>query len=340
MGLVVPAVLLRHPRYTVLVAVTFVIATLVLTAPSAPSVLLGSNVGLGSTSSLNSESWVEDAVREEEVRYGVMLKDRAAMVRKYGPTPESVQAYAYSTQFPEGLLYTLWDFYIPSFQCPHRVERLGTMGDGGKWVCGFERVAKQPECVIYSFGINEESSFEAALLTRSPGCQVWGYDFSVSRFGPEIESLPALKSRSHFHPYALSARDAHAPEASPPEYTLASLMAANNHTWIDVLKVDIEGAEFESLAQFVDDFSGGNGVLPVGQMQLEIHAREWSGYGDFAHFNVWWEKLERAGMRPFWTEANLVYLNIFKSGLMRVYWLQYSFLNVRGEHALVSDKYN
>jgi hypothetical protein len=28
-------------------------------------------------------------------------------------------------------------------------------------------------------GINGESSFEAALLERAPGCEVWGYDFTV-----------------------------------------------------------------------------------------------------------------------------------------------------------------
>jgi len=30
-----------------------------------------------------------------------------------------------------------------------------------------------------STGVNGESSFEATLLERAPGCQVYGYDFSV-----------------------------------------------------------------------------------------------------------------------------------------------------------------
>ncbi|KAH8994780.1 hypothetical protein EDB83DRAFT_2477182 [Lactarius deliciosus] len=33
--------------------------------------------------------------------------------------------------------------------------------------------AKQEKCVIYSFGVNDKSSFEAALLERAPGCEVW-----------------------------------------------------------------------------------------------------------------------------------------------------------------------
>lgn len=50
------------------------------------------------------------------------------------------------------------DFFIPAFQCPHRVERIGTLGDGGKWTCGVDRLAKQDKCVIYSFGLSSSSS--------------------------------------------------------------------------------------------------------------------------------------------------------------------------------------
>lgn len=38
------------------------------------------------------------------------------------------------------------------FNCPHEVERIGSLGDGGQWVCGIERIADKPDCVIYSFG--------------------------------------------------------------------------------------------------------------------------------------------------------------------------------------------
>ncbi|KAH9015612.1 hypothetical protein EDB84DRAFT_1525876, partial [Lactarius hengduanensis] len=67
-----------------------------------------------------------------------------------------------------------WDFFVPAFQC------VSTLGDGWKWVCGLDRVVKQDKCVIYSFGINGESSFESTLPKRAPGCEVWGYDCSVN----------------------------------------------------------------------------------------------------------------------------------------------------------------
>ena len=45
------------------------------------------------------------------------------------------------------------DFFTAAFNCPHEVERHGALGDGGKWVCGLSRVAKKPDCVVYSFGM-------------------------------------------------------------------------------------------------------------------------------------------------------------------------------------------
>ena len=93
------------------------------------------------------------------------------------------------------------------------------MGDGGKWVCGLEHIQKKKNCVIYSFGkpflprciwecslrfgtsrvlilsplgINGESSFEAELLEKAPGCQVWGYDFSVSGVSSQVVGLATV----------------------------------------------------------------------------------------------------------------------------------------------------
>ena len=44
------------------------------------------------------------------------------------------------------------DYFTAAFNCPHEVERHGALGDGGKWVCGLSRLARKPDCVVYSFG--------------------------------------------------------------------------------------------------------------------------------------------------------------------------------------------
>lgn len=143
--------------------------------------------------------------------------------------------------------------------------------------------------------------------------------------GPEIESVPHLKKRAHFKPYALSGIDAH--QDSPPQYTLRSIMEQNNHTFIDILKVDIEGAEFEALEALIDAYPSSTstpwfegkskgdrtgGGLPFGQLQLEVHVRDNMAWNYFPKFLLWWEKLEKAGLRPFWTEPNLVYVNLVR----------------------------
>ncbi|KAI0318843.1 methyltransferase domain-containing protein [Amylostereum chailletii] len=265
-------------------------------------------------------------LREEDERYALFLEDRAAFVRKEGPDAASVEAFPTHSQ-----QYTLWDFFLPAFRCPHSTERIGRLGDGGKWVCGMELIERQTTCVVYSVGINGESSFEADLLERAPGCEVWGYDFSVTRFGPEIENSPHLKRRAHFFPWGLGGEDKHGENNRPKMYTLDTLMALNGHTFIDVLKVDIEGAEFAALSVLIAALPPGR-ALPFGQLQLEVHA--WNAHARFDTFLRWWETLERAGLRPFWTEPNLVYVNVLgrKPDLA-----EYSFMNIRGDHPIVRD---
>ena len=64
------------------------------------------------------------------------------------------------------------DFFIPGFQCPHRTARIGTMGDGGKWVCGLEHIQKKKKCVIYSFG---KLRFSTVLGGGLGFMRTWGF---------------------------------------------------------------------------------------------------------------------------------------------------------------------
>lgn len=142
------------------------------------------------------------------------------------------------------LNYFPGDFFPPAFNCPHERERVGQLGDGGKWVCGLSRVEDKPDCIVYSFGasppppnpltlarspffvgINGESSFEAEILERTNHCQIWGYDFSVRSFGPQIPTLSSY--RTHFKAYGLSGSNSHGPNDKPKMYTLQALMDMN-----------------------------------------------------------------------------------------------------------------
>ncbi|KAH8988076.1 hypothetical protein EDB92DRAFT_1948242 [Lactarius akahatsu] len=142
------------------------------------------------------------------------------------------------------------------------------------------------------------------------------------------------------------------------------------HAFIDLLKIDIEGAEFDTLTAFLaahkplSPFS--STTLLIGQLprsgrpfwpkailayvnynpggkpnlaewlQLKIRARE--GHENFEYFARWWAALEAAGLRPFWTEPNLVYINLVRG--VRPEPAEYSFINIRGNHALVNEAFN
>jgi hypothetical protein len=174
-----------------------------------------------------------------------------------------------------------------SFDCPYSVERMGRVGDGGKWVCGLELFQNHP-CIVYSFGVSGDSSFEAEVVQRTNRL-IFAFDGSVSKLGPQI-STPQAKHRVKFFEKFVGNSD------SETHWTLGSMMRQLGHSWVDIVKMDIEGAEFPVLDQVMDEFKEEG--LPFGQLQLEIHA------GEFKDLYQFWERLEFAGLRPFMNEIN------------------------------------
>ncbi|TGO30401.1 hypothetical protein BPAE_0006g01440 [Botrytis paeoniae] len=248
--------------------------------------------------------------------------------------------------------YTLWDFFPATWTCPHDIQRVGRLGDGGKWVCGMSLYEKhRPSSsfsastisssvqtanpndgiTIYSFGVNDESTFEAEMLTRIPSAQIHAYDFSVTKFGPQLSSYA---SRAHFHKYGLGAKDI--PSRTPPFYTLQTLMKQNNHSYIDILKIDIEGSEYTALDAFMnfhDVEGGGDGKLPVGQVMIELHLVD-DEHVHFERFTKWWERLEKFGMRPTWFETNLLAVTLGE-GKTDPRCVEYVWVNVRDERSIL-----
>ncbi|KZO95437.1 hypothetical protein CALVIDRAFT_564841 [Calocera viscosa TUFC12733] len=267
-----------------------------------------------------------DRIALSEQRYQVVLGGRAEFIESLGG-PSRIAASG-------GNYWVLWDFFPPSFDCQHYVSRVGRWGDGGKFICGLDIVAQKENPVIYSFGVSDDSSFEAALLESAPRAQVYGYDYSVNSWGPQIENNPKLKSRAHFHKWAVGGKDAHGADYDPnfQVYTLDTLMKLNGHTWIDILKIDVEGAEFDVLRGFCNYYMERGLPLPFGQLQVEIHA--WDASMSFATFLEWFELLESAGLRPFHSEPNLVYVNLFRGAKATL--SEYAFLNIGGGHELVN----
>jgi len=146
------------------------------------------------------------------------------------------------------------------------------MGDGGKWVCdpaSIERAAAAAGrgCVVYSVGSGARFSFEAAVHAALPGCAIHTFDHTIGdRRRGRATALPRY---IHFHPWGLAAEDV----GGTPLRGLASVRrelghdAATGGVSLELLKVDVEGSEFESLLPWLR-----TGALDgVRQLLLEVH---------------------------------------------------------------------
>lgn len=250
---------------------------------------------------------------------------RAEIIWKQAAQDRKVMAeqMGYNRKFPDGYInpFHVWDFARPSFFCPHDLERVGTLGDGGKVLCGMSRYEKESpgpssndnparDLVVYSFGVSRDSTFEAEMLERT-NSHIWGYDFSVHHWGQGIpeEGHP----RANFTKMGIS--KVTNLDTNPPTSTIHDLMKANGHSFIDIMKMDIEGAEFDALASLIHSTLEergryGNATLPVGQLLVEVHfMKEPEGFNipkDLSSWLKWWASLEKMGLRPVNNEDNWI----------------------------------
>lgn len=198
----------------------------------------------------------------------------------------------------DGEPYIVWDFFPPAYNCPWDVQRVGHLGDGGKWICGmskYESVKSRP-LIIYSFGVANESSFEAEMLART-NAEVFAFDFSTDGFGPEVGPT---HDRAYFEKIGVRGENSH--ENGTEFQSLKRIMQRHHHTYIDIVKMDIEGDEFPTLSAFMDEYTGQN--FPIGQLLIEIHFFDTNS--TVREFAEWWDRFEEFGMRAVWCEANLI----------------------------------
>jgi len=126
-------------------------------------------------------------------------------------------------------LKKLWNYFPASFQCPYEVQRIGTDGDGGKYVCGFSVLKNLSECLVYSFGINNEVSFEKMILEQT-NCTVRMHDIIKIKPNPAA-LLKYFPGRVTYSETGINAQN----------NSLKSIMDKNGDSFIHILKMDIEG---------------------------------------------------------------------------------------------------
>eukprot|EP00457_Paulinella_chromatophora_P012439 gb/GEZN01012648.1/.p1 GENE.gb/GEZN01012648.1/~~gb/GEZN01012648.1/.p1 ORF type:complete len:290 (-),score=37.44 gb/GEZN01012648.1/:117-986(-) len=162
--------------------------------------------------------------------------------------------------------------------------RWGSGGEGGWTVCldKLKHKDKDQKCVVYSFGINDNWSFDDAAAKF--GCEVHGFDPSLD-FNNIKKKYDSKQKTLHNWGVSLNQSNLiYPPGTAPFEWpgigylrssnsdpwdlrTIRSIMSTLKHDTIDILKVDAEGAEWGCLRTFMD--SGGLDL--TSQLLAEFH---------------------------------------------------------------------
>jgi FkbM family methyltransferase len=202
------------------------------------------------------------------------------------------------------------DVYIPK-QVDCGVIYLGNAGTS--WPVCPEVLSDRP--LIYSFGVGEDVSFDLELIRR--------FHATIHAFDPTPRSIAwvagqQLPESFHFHPCGIADRDgicSFAPPANPahvshtmiaresarpalelPVKRMRSFLSELQHSRIDLLKMDIEGAEYT----VIDDLIA-SGIV-VKQLLVEFHHR-WKEVG-VSKTKQAVRKLNAAGYRIFAVSPN------------------------------------
>ncbi|CEL99428.1 unnamed protein product [Vitrella brassicaformis CCMP3155] len=163
-------------------------------------------------------------------------------------------------------------FFEPDWSCEFEM-RLGTLGDGGKWVCDPDRIISRSKasgkpCLVYSVGGSNEWSFEDSVY-KTLGCEVHTFDHTVATPKAKPEHI-------NFHRWGIDqpGRGASLQADNPGPLTagLNEIITALGHEnrEIDIFKIDVEGAEFKSLTPLLTS-GAWRKKPPIRQVLIEVH---------------------------------------------------------------------
>uniref|UniRef100_A0A914QYX2 Methyltransferase domain-containing protein n=1 Tax=Panagrolaimus davidi TaxID=227884 RepID=A0A914QYX2_9BILA len=186
---------------------------------------------------------------ETEIDEAILIKyQQQALIRRQ-ILNEKIDSDGY------GILYNV---LVPEVFCKNLI-RIGTVGDGGKWVCNPTSLMSFESCTIYSFGMNNDPSFEEDFQNFLKNkCQLRCID--------KDDQNPATMDRlkivnGGFKKAFIGPRK----DESINMFQISDIMAEFDDQKIDILKIDIEGAEFDNLDNILS--------LPICQIMIEVHGQ-------------------------------------------------------------------
>lgn len=153
---------------------------------------------------------------------------------------------------------------------------------GEKFILATETDHLGPESVVYSFGVGTDVSWDLDLIQKH-GCTIHAFDPTPRSI--QWVASQRLPPQFKFYPYGLAHYDGDMPFYDPPNpknvsYSsarkngvpsqfpvkrLSTIMREFGHNRIDLLKIDVEGGEFDVIPDILH--------MPIRQLIVEFHSR-------------------------------------------------------------------
>ncbi|XP_059178737.1 uncharacterized protein LOC131957912 [Physella acuta] len=176
-----------------------------------------------------------------------------------------------------------------------RKLRMGKIGDGGWEVCDDPDVRPTMPCVVYSYGIHYDFSFDDDVA-KLYGCHVYSFDPSMDK----VEDRYNRSENVHFYKIGLDGVT-HVTPKNWSLYTHGDIrkMLGHQNTPIDIIKMDIETFEWTSVPEML-----ASGQLQnVRQFLVEFHVGAATREYLLPRVRLM-QDLERAGLRRFYVHKN------------------------------------
>mmetsp|Transcript_9431 Transcript_9431/g.12998 ORF Transcript_9431/g.12998 Transcript_9431/m.12998 type:complete len:626 (+) Transcript_9431:198-2075(+) len=200
-----------------------------------------------------------------------------------------------------GLMY---DLFQPSAECEFH-DRVGGASDGGKWICDNSRIINKP-CRIYSFGVGLTIAFETEY--HDLGCDTWSFDPTPGLFDARSSWF---KPGMHFEVIGLGPTGGSIdnPEFNlvlngqqVPSMSFGQLRAKYGHDTVDILKIDVEGAEWKALPYLLSEPSFNTSGVKM--ILLEMHIHQWNE-GLWSYVPQFFKMMEDHGFYLYQKDANV-----------------------------------
>ncbi|XP_053520922.1 probable methyltransferase-like protein 24 isoform X3 [Artibeus jamaicensis] len=169
---------------------------------------------------------------------------------------------------------------------------------------GLAHQIRNKQCRLYSLGLgSDDTHFEVSMANS--GCE-------VHRFDPSVKSAHILESQHlWYHRLSINWRDPHPAVAAQKLHSntrkLGTILNEFGHHKIDVLKADLESAEWKVLENLILE----DVLEQIGQLLFEIHLH-WPGFevggSDSSVVRFWYsllKELERKDFRLFHSYKDL-----------------------------------